>query len=114
MSTMSAMSAIPAIPGVSEEDLHALLTGIYASPAGCLCTHENAVAEGQQVAQMATTIARPDRGYAGTYNYFDPDNYINTAALLWSGDPFLQEQVRRPVLGTRLLLPFVRGGSVHD
>ena len=27
-------------------------------------------------------------------SYFDPDNYISTSALLWSGDPFLQEQVR--------------------
>jgi hypothetical protein len=43
---------------------------------------------------MATTIARPDRGYEGTYNYFDPDNYIATSALLWSGDRFLQEQVK--------------------
>ena len=77
-----------------EDDVHALLTGVYASPAGCLCTHNNAVAEGEQVAQMATTIATPSRGYEGTYNYFDPDNYLNTAALLWSGDPFLAEQVR--------------------
>ncbi len=80
-----------------DDDLHAFMTGIYASPVGCLCTHVSAVEERISVGQIATTIARPDRGYAGTYNYFDPDNYINTAALLWSGDRFLQEQVRMVV-----------------
>ena len=32
--------------------------------------------------------------YGGTYNYFDPDNYMSTAAMLWSGDAFLQQQVK--------------------
>ena len=41
--------------------------------------------------QMATTIAAPGYGYCGrrgcSYNFFDPDNYLSTAALLYSGDP---------------------------
>jgi hypothetical protein len=45
------------------EDLHATVMGIYGSPAGCLCTHPNEVATGETVGQIATTIARPDRGY---------------------------------------------------
>ena len=79
-----------------DKDLSSMLTGIYASPVGALCTHKNEVVNGAgvSVGQIATTIARPDRGYSGTYNYFDPDNYISTSALLYSGDSFLQNQVR--------------------
>lgn len=32
-----------------------------------------------------------------TYNYFDPDNYLSTAAMLGAGDPYLQEEVRRVI-----------------
>eukprot|EP01062_Namystynia_karyoxenos_P056453 TRINITY_DN47418_c0_g1_i1.p1 TRINITY_DN47418_c0_g1~~TRINITY_DN47418_c0_g1_i1.p1 ORF type:complete len:912 (+),score=201.92 TRINITY_DN47418_c0_g1_i1:73-2736(+) len=79
---------------VAYNDLRAMLTGIYGSPVGQLCTHDNAVKEGERVGQMATTIARPSYGYSGNYNFFDPDNYISTASLVYSGDPYLQEQVR--------------------
>lgn len=81
-------------PNIDAENLQAMLTGIYGSPVGQLCTHDNGVSKGERVGQMATTIARPGYGYQGNYNFFDPDNYISTAALLFSGDPYLQEQVR--------------------
>mmetsp|Transcript_7353 Transcript_7353/g.14130 ORF Transcript_7353/g.14130 Transcript_7353/m.14130 type:complete len:167 (+) Transcript_7353:2-502(+) len=84
----------PSAPNLPRDDLHATMMAIYASPAGNLCTHLNAVASGVSVGQMATTIARPDRGYAGTYNYFDPDNFLSTAALVWANNPFLHTQVR--------------------
>ena len=35
---------------------------------------------------------------SGTYNYFDPDNFISTSAMLHSGDPYLQQQVKRVLL----------------
>ena len=57
-------------PNLPERDLEALLTGVYGSSPGCLCTFDNEVKDGERVAQIATTIARPDRGYGGTYNYF--------------------------------------------
>lgn len=79
---------------IDAVNLQAMLTGIYGSPVGQLCTHDGCVVSGERVAQMATTIARPTYGYQGNYNFFDPDNYISTAALLFSGDPYLQEQVR--------------------
>ena len=75
-------------------DIHALMIGIYASPAGNLCTHTNEVRPGVAVGQMATSIALPVRGYNDTYNYFDPDNYLATSALSWSNEHYLQEQVR--------------------
>jgi len=79
---------------IEDKDLQAMLTGIYGSPVGQLCTHDNGVVLGHRVGQMATTIARPDYGYGGLYNFFDPDNYISVSAMLFSGDPYLQEQVR--------------------
>ena len=59
------------------------MTGIYGSAPGCLCTFPNSPAcpgiegKGEKLGQIATTIARSDRGYAGTYNYFDPDNFFS-------------------------------------
>jgi hypothetical protein len=52
--------------------------------------------EGKHVklGQIATTVARPSRGYAGTYNYFDPDNFFSMTALIYSGERFLQSQAR--------------------
>eukprot|EP00759_Apiculatamorpha_spiralis_P004357 PhF_6_TR12594/c0_g1_i1/m.19846 len=80
--------------GAPTLDIQTILTGIYASPVGNLFTHDNAVATGYRVAQIATTIHRPDVGYSGTYNYFDPDNYLSTFALLSSGDSYIHDQVR--------------------
>ena len=80
--------------GVELADLHVFMTGVFASAVGNIFSHDNAVVPGERVAQMATTIHRPDVGYAGTYNYFDPDNYIATFALLSTGYAYLHEQVR--------------------
>jgi len=68
--------------------------GRYASAPGNLMTYPNQVVPDQRVAQIATTIASPGRGYQGTYNYFDPDNFIALSALLYTGDPYLQKQAR--------------------
>ncbi len=81
-------------PNLPPDDLEALLTGVYASSPGNLCTYDNEVVPGERVAQIATTIAFPGRGYQDTYNYFDPDNYIALSSLLYSGDPYLQHQAR--------------------
>ncbi len=87
-------------PNLPIDDLTAVMAGIYGSAPGCLCTFPNSPAcpgmEGkhEKLGQIATTIARPDRGYAGTYNYFDPDNFFSMTALIYSGEPFLQEQAR--------------------
>ena len=32
--------------------------------------------------------------YQDTYNYFDPDNFISIASMVYSGNPYLQEQSR--------------------
>jgi hypothetical protein len=80
-------------------DLWSLMTSIYGSPVGSLCTAPGAVIPGNVgVGQIATTIARPHRGYPGTYNYFDPDTFLAGSAILISGDAYLQEQVKRVLL----------------
>ena len=77
----------------NNDDYTAFMTGIYASPVGNLCTHSNEVESGFRVGQIATTIHRPTTGYSNNYNFFDPDNYLSTSALLYSGDRYLQNQV---------------------
>lgn len=76
------------------KDLETLLTGSYGTSPGCLCTYDNEVVGGKRVAQIATTIARPGRSYSGTYNYFDPDNFISLTGLMYTGNSYLQEQAR--------------------
>ena len=74
--------------GLPDDDVAAMLTGIYGSAAGCLVT-----AGGSGFA--ATTIDRPSYGYPGMFNFFDPDNFLTLSAVLGAGDPFLSSQVRR-------------------
>ncbi|GMH98096.1 hypothetical protein TrVE_jg12681 [Triparma verrucosa] len=94
-------------------DLQSYLTGIYASPVGCLCTHVNQVEEGQTLGQIATTIARPDRGYSDTYNYFDPDNYISTSAILLSMEPYLQAEVKKVLMRNGDMMNTTTGQLPH-
>ena len=86
-----------AADNLPEDDLAALLTGAYGTSPGCLCTYPGAVKEGEALGQIATTIANPGRGYSGTYNYFDPDNFISLSALIYSGDAFLLDEARRVI-----------------
>ncbi len=53
---------------MEDADLRAMLTGIYGSPVGALTSYDAELPN-----QIATTIHRPDTGYANTFNYFDPD-----------------------------------------
>lgn len=74
------------------------MIGIYANAVPCLCSYPNEVTPGTHVAQIATTLRHGKvRGYQGTYNYFDPDNFFSLSAILYSGDPYLQNQVRMVV-----------------
>ena len=54
-----------ATAGIADQDIEALLTGIYGSAVGCLQTYNGSVVAGQDLAMAATTIDRPGRGYAG-------------------------------------------------
>lgn len=73
-------------------DTQTFLTGIYASPAGCLQSYYN-----NQRGIIAPTISHPDVGYSPNTNFFDPDNFIALSALMYSGDAYLLDQVRNVV-----------------
>eukprot|EP00755_Sulcionema_specki_P024478 Sspe_Gene.14992::Locus_5196_Transcript_2_2_Confidence_0.667_Length_4954::g.14992::m.14992 len=84
--------------GEALRDYIAMMTGIYASPVGNLCTHPNEVSPGTTVAQIATSLASPTRGYAGGYNFFDPDNYLALSAIMYSADPDLLPEVKKVIM----------------
>lgn len=71
------------------KDIQTFLTGIYASPVGCIESYY----ENRQ-GTVAPTIAHPDIGYSPNTNFFDPDNYLSMTALLYSGDSYLINQVK--------------------
>jgi hypothetical protein len=74
---------------VPFDQLRAYLTGVYASPAGCLQSYYD-----KQFGTIAPTISHPDVGYSPDTNFFDPDNFISLSAMLYSGDLYLVQQVR--------------------
>jgi len=74
---------------VPFDQLRAYLTGIYASPVGCLQSFYD-----KQKGTIAPTISHPDVGYSPDTNFFDPDNFISLSAMLYSGDAYLLRQVR--------------------
>lgn len=69
--------------------LRAYLTGIYASPVGCLQSYYD-----KQFGTIAPTISHPDVGYSPDTNFFDPDNFISLSAMMYSGDAYLLRQVK--------------------
>eukprot|EP01061_Rhynchopus_euleeides_P007526 TRINITY_DN16566_c0_g1_i1.p1 TRINITY_DN16566_c0_g1~~TRINITY_DN16566_c0_g1_i1.p1 ORF type:complete len:790 (+),score=330.31 TRINITY_DN16566_c0_g1_i1:86-2455(+) len=76
-------------------DYIALMTGVYASPVGNLCTHPNEVVSGMTLGQIATSLASPVRGYEGGYNFFDPDNYLALTAIMYAADADLLAEVKK-------------------
>jgi hypothetical protein len=71
------------------KDIQSFLTGIYASPVGCIESYYN-----DRQGTVAPTIAHPDIGYSPNTNFFDPDNYLSMSSLLYSGDTYLINQVK--------------------
>eukprot|EP01051_Picozoa_sp_SAG22_P019552 SAG22_NODE_3648_length_1595_cov_3.252674_1_plen_349_part_01 len=91
-------TGLPGAAGLADADLAAMLTGIYGSAVGCLCTYPGLASGGPggpALGLAATTIDRPGRGYSGSYNFFDPDNFLTLSAILAAADPYLDRQVRR-------------------
>ena len=100
-------------PNLPENDLVAMMIGLYASAPGNLCTYDNEVTKGIRVAQIATTIASPGHGYQGTYNYFDPDNFIALSSVLYTGDSYLQKQARDVIMRSGAYLNKTTGQLPH-
>jgi hypothetical protein len=79
-------------PNMPELDVRSFLTGVYASPPGCLQSYYD-LRDGT----IAPTLATPDYGYSPNTNFFDPDNFISVSAMLFSGDRYLTNEVRKVI-----------------
>jgi hypothetical protein len=74
----------PNLPGAS---LQAFETSVYATAAGMLDTYA-------LPGEAAPNLATPTRQYGDGRNFYDPDTWMITSTLLYSGDPYLQQQAR--------------------
>jgi hypothetical protein len=74
-------------PNLPEPSLQAAETSIYSTAAGVLDTYA-------LPGEAAPTLATPSRPYGDQYDFFDPDTWQIASALLYSGDPYLQDQAR--------------------
>lgn len=79
-------------PRMPDVDIRTFLTGVYASPVGCLQSYYE-LRDGT----IAPTISHPDVGYSPNTNFFDPDNFISISAMLYSGDSYLMNEVRKVI-----------------
>ncbi len=84
------MWSVAAQPDMPFTDIQTFLMGVYASPVGCLQSYFE-----RNDGTIAPTISHPDVGYAPDTNFFDPDNYISVSAMMYSGDAYLLNEVRK-------------------
>lgn len=82
------VSTVPSGPNLPFEDLRALYTAIYGTSVGSLVSYE-------YPGETAVTVAHPDRGYFPGLNFFDPDAWMSVSSLVYSGDPYLQNEARK-------------------
>eukprot|EP01065_Artemidia_motanka_P032238 TRINITY_DN3925_c5_g1_i1.p1 TRINITY_DN3925_c5_g1~~TRINITY_DN3925_c5_g1_i1.p1 ORF type:complete len:826 (+),score=258.54 TRINITY_DN3925_c5_g1_i1:45-2522(+) len=87
-------------PAPSVDDERSVLTGVYASAAGCLKGpytvggDEPGGSSKRSGGDIAPSISHPATGYTPNTNFFDPDSYLTISAMLYSGDPYLMVQAR--------------------
>lgn len=74
-------------PNLPDASLQAFETSVYATAAGVLDTYA-------LPGEAAPNLATPTRQYGDGRNFYDPDTWMITSALLYSGDPYLQQQAR--------------------
>lgn len=74
-------------PNLPDASLQAFETAAYATSAGMLDTYA-------LPGEAAPTLATPARQYGDGRNFYDPDTWMIASTLLYSGDPYLQQQAR--------------------
>lgn len=70
------------------DDLRAMYTATYGSTVGALASYD-------LPGETGVTIAHPTRAYAPGYNFYDPDTWMSVSSLVYSGDPYLQDEARK-------------------
>lgn len=105
-----ALSSVAAsAPNLPFTDLATFLTGLYASPAGCLQSYYT-----DQKGIIAPTVSHPDVGYSPDSNFFDPDNFISLSALMYSGDSYFLSQTRDVIERTAETMCGIGSNQDHD
>jgi hypothetical protein len=74
-------------PNLPVADLRAIYTAVYGTAAGVLDSYA-------LPGEAAPTLATPGRHYGDGRNFYDPDTWMLVSALVYSGDPYLQQQAR--------------------
>ena len=70
------------------DDLRATYTATYGTAVGALASYD-------LPGETGVTIAHPTRAYAPGYNFYDPDTWMSVSSLVYSGDPYLQNEARK-------------------
>ena len=70
------------------DDLRAIYTATYGTTVGALASYD-------VPGETGVTIAHPARAYAPGYNFYDPDTWMSVSSLVYSGDPYLQNEARK-------------------
>ncbi len=70
------------------DDLRAIYTATYGTTVGALDTYA-------LPGETGVTIAHPARAYDPGHNFYDPDTWMTVSSLVYSGDPYLQNEARK-------------------
>lgn len=82
------VATLPPGDNLPFDDLRAMYTATYGSTVGALASYD-------LPGETGVTIAHPTRAYAPGYNFYDPDTWMSVSSLVYSGDPYLQNEARK-------------------
>src|SRR5262249_18036439 len=68
--------------------LRAIYTATYGTTVGALDSYA-------LPGETGVTIAHPARAYDPGHNFYDPDTWMTVSSLVYSGDPYLQNEARK-------------------
>jgi hypothetical protein len=74
--------------GLPFDDLRAIYTATYGTTVGALDSYA-------LPGETGVTIAHPTRAYDPGHNFYDPDTWMSVSSLVYSGDPYLQNEARK-------------------
>jgi hypothetical protein len=87
------------------EDKIAFYTGVYGSAVGSLASYQF---NGKGLLRVGLQV--PDFSYSPLYSFFDPDSYMQVAALLYSRDKYLFKQAKAVIENT---MQYIRPDTGH-
>jgi hypothetical protein len=79
-------------PTTNYSHTWAQYSAAYATAAGCLVSYDLSTP-----GLIAPSLAIPGHQYGDGYNFFDPDSFLETTTLLYSGDAVLESEARKVI-----------------